>query len=62
MQELNLDALADAMRDQQNGKTNSKKLVWDKNTMSFVELDKYDRVTDEHSPMNDVSTRPFFVK
>ena len=34
-QELNLDALSEAMRKQQEGNGNGKKIVWDKETMSF---------------------------
>lgn len=61
-QELNLDALSEAMRNQQEGNSNGKQIVWDKNKMTFVELNSYERVTDDHSPVNDVSKRPFFVK
>lgn len=61
-QELNLDALSEAMRRQQEGTSNGKKIVWDKNRMTFVELNSSEQVTDDHSPVNDVSKRPFFVK
>lgn len=37
-QELNLDQLSDAMRKQQEGNTNGKRVVWDRNSMTFVEL------------------------
>ena len=61
-QELNLDALSEAMRKQQEGNGNGKKIVWDKNTMSFKELGTFERANDEQIPINDVSTRPFFTK
>lgn len=61
-QELNLDQLSDAMRKQQEGNTNGKKVVWDKNTMTFVELNGYEQVNDTQSPVNDVSKRPFYHK
>ena len=60
-QELNLDQLSDAMRKQQEGNTNGKKVVWDKNTMTFVELNSYEQVRDTQSPVNDVSKRPFYI-
>lgn len=58
--ELNLDDLANAMRSQQEGNSNGKKIVWDKETMSFKELSPGEQSTDEQSPVNDVSKRPFF--
>ena len=60
-QELNLDQLSDAMRKQQEGNTNGKKIVWDKNKMTFVELGLFESPTDEQSQVNDVSKRPFFI-
>jgi hypothetical protein len=59
-QELNLDQLSDAMRKQQEGNTNGKKIVWDRNKMTFVELGSFERVNDTQSPVNDVSKKPFF--
>lgn len=61
-QELNLDQLSDAMRKQQEGNTNGKQVVWDKNTMTFVELNSYEQLKDTQSPVNDVSKRPFYRK
>lgn len=60
-QELNLDQLADAMRDQQEGKSRGKQVVWDKNTMSFRELLPTEQANDTQSVVNDVSKRPFFA-
>lgn len=60
-QELNLDQLSDAMRKQQEGNTNGKKYVWDKNTMTFVELNSYEQPNDTQSVVNDVSKRPFYA-
>lgn len=59
-QELNLDQLSDAMRKQQEGNTNGKKIVWDKNKMTFVELGAFESANDTQSVVNDVSKRPFF--
>ncbi len=59
-QELNLDELSNAMRKQQEGNTNGKKVVWDKNTMTFIELNSNEQVRDTQSPVNDVSKRPFY--
>ena len=59
-QELDLNQLSNAMRRQQEGQSNGKKIVWDKNKMTFVELSGNEQVTDEQSPVNDVSKRPFF--
>lgn len=60
-QELLLDELAQNMQNRQNGNTsNQKKMVWDKNTMTFVKLNSYEQPTDTQSPMNDISTRPFY--
>ena len=60
-QELNLDDLSEAMRRQQEGQNTGKRLVWDRDTMSFRELNEGEQVTDDQSPINDVSTRPFFA-
>lgn len=60
-QELNLDQLSDAMRKQQEGNSNGKKIVWDRNKMTFVELGSGEQVNDTQSPVNDVSKRPFFA-
>ncbi len=60
-QELNLDQLSDAMRKQQEGNTSGKKIVWDKDKMTFVELGSAEEPTDAQSPVNDVSKRPFFT-
>lgn len=60
--ELNLDQLSEAMRIQQEGNTNGKKIVWDKNKMSFVELTDFEYPNDTQSVVNDVSKRPFFYK
>jgi hypothetical protein len=60
-QELNLDQLSDAMRRQQEGDNSGKRIVWDKNTMTFKELGNSEAPTDEQSPVNDVSQRPFFA-
>lgn len=60
-QELNLDQLSEAMRRQQEGKTNGKKIVWDKNKMAFVELGIFETANDGQSVVNDVSKRPFFT-
>lgn len=59
-QELNLDQLSEAMRRQQEGDNSGKRIVWDKNTMSFRELNDDEQVTDDQSPINDVSKRPFY--
>lgn len=59
-QELNLDQLSEAMRKQQEGGNSGKKIVWDKNKMTFVELGSYERPADDQSPVNDVSIRPFY--
>ncbi len=59
-QELNLDQLSDAMRKQQEGNTNGKKVVWDKNSMTFVELNSNEQANDTQSVVNDVSKRPFY--
>ncbi len=59
-QELNLDQLSDAMRRQQDGNSNGKKVVWDKNSMTFVELNSYEQANDTQSVVNDVSKRPFY--
>lgn len=59
-QELDLDQLSEAMRQQQAGNTSGKRIVWDKNTMTFKELENGEEVTDDQSPVNDVSKRPFF--
>lgn len=59
-QELNLDQLSDAMRRQQEGNANGKKIVWDKNKMTFVELGTFESANDDQSVVNDVSKRPFF--
>lgn len=58
--ELNLDELSHEMRRQQEGQTNGKRIVWDKNTMSFRELEDDEQMTDDQSPINDVSKRPFY--
>lgn len=58
--ELNLDQLSEAMRKRQEGNKSGKKIVWDKNTMSFVELDTFENPTETQSVVNDVSKRPFF--
>ena len=58
---LNLDQLSEAMRTQQEGRSNGKKIVWDKNSMSFIEVDASDPVDDTQSVVNDVSKRPFFI-
>ena len=58
--ELDLDQLSDAMRKQQEGNSNNKKIVWDKNRMTFVELQSDEQITDTQSPINDVSKRPFY--
>ena len=58
--ELNLDELSNEMRRQQEGQTNGKRIVWDKNTMSFRELEDDEQMTDDQSPINDVSKRPFY--
>lgn len=60
VQELNLDQLSDAMRKQQEGNTNGKKIVWDRNSLSFVELDNNEQANDTQSVVNDVSKRPFY--
>lgn len=59
-QELNLDQLSDAMRKQQEGNSNGKKIVWDKKNMTFVELNSYEQPNDTQSVVNDVSKRPFY--
>lgn len=59
-QELNLDHLAEAMRDQQEGKSNGKKIVWDKKSMSFVELGRFETPDDSDSVVNDVAKKPFY--
>ena len=45
-QELNLDQLSDAMRKQQEGNTNGKRVVWDRNSMTFVELNSNEQAND----------------
>lgn len=57
---LNLDQLSEAMRAQQEGRSNGKKMVWDKTTMSFIEQDSNETASDDQSVVNDVSQRPFF--
>lgn len=57
---LNLDQLSEAMRAQQEGRSNGKKMVWDKTTMSFIEQDSNETTSDDQSVVNDVSQRPFF--
>ena len=59
--ELDLDQLSDAMRKQQEGSSNGKKIVWDKNRMTFVELQNNEQINDTQSPINDVSKRPFYL-
>lgn len=59
-QELNLDQLSDAMRKQQEGNTNGKKVVWDKDSLKFVELNSNEQVNNTQSVVNDVSKRPFY--
>jgi hypothetical protein len=59
-QELDLDRLSKAMVDQQEGKSNGKKIVWDKTKMAFVELGSYETPDDSVSVVNDVSKRPFY--
>lgn len=59
-QELNLDQLSDAMRKQQEGNSNGKKIVWDKKNMTFVELNSYEQPNDTQSVVNDVSKKPFY--
>ena len=58
--ELNLDQLSDAMRKQQEGNTNGKREVWDKKSMTFVQLNSNEQPDDTQSVVNDVSKRPFF--
>lgn len=58
--ELNLDQLSDAMRKQQEGNTNGKRVVWDKKSMTFVQLNSNVQPDDTQSVVNDVSKRPFF--
>lgn len=60
-QELDLDGLSKAMQDQQEGRSNNKKIVWDKNTMTFVELGSNEQANDNQSVVNDVSKRPFYT-
>lgn len=60
-QELNLDQLSEAMRKQQEGNTNGKRVVWDKKTMTFVELNSNENPDDTQSLVNDVSKRPFYL-
>lgn len=60
-QELDLDQLSEAMRMQQEGNTNGKKVVWDKRTMTFVELNKNEQADETQSVVNDVSKRPFYA-
>lgn len=57
---LNLDQLSEAMRAQQEGRSNGKKVVWDKTTMRFIEQDSNETASDDQSVVNDVSQRPFF--
>lgn len=59
-QELDLDQLSNAMRNQQEGKNNGKQVVWDKNKMTFVELANGEIPDETQSVVNDVSKRPFF--
>ena len=59
-QELNLDELANVMKDQQSGHSSGKKVVWDKNTMTFKTLGTYEQPTESQRPMNDVSKVPFY--
>lgn len=59
-QELNLDELANVMRDQQSGRSSGKKVVWDKRTMTFKTLGAFEQPTESQSPMNDVSKVPFY--
>lgn len=60
-QELNLDELANVMKNQQSGNSSGKKVVWDKNTMTFKTLAPFEQPTEGHSPMNDVSKVPFYT-
>ena len=48
------------MHKQQVGNTNGKKVVWDKNSMTFIELNSYEQANDTQSVVNDVSKRPFY--
>lgn len=60
-QELDLDRLSKAMIDQQEGKSNGKKIVWDKSKMAFVELGRFETPDESVSVVNDVSKRPFYI-
>lgn len=60
-QELNLDEIANVMVEQQHGRSGGKKIVWDKNTMTFKALNSYEQPTEGQSPMNDVSKVPFYI-
>lgn len=48
------------MIDQQEGKSNGKRIVWDKTKMAFVEMGSYETPDDSVSVVNDVSKRPFY--
>lgn len=60
--ELDLDQLSDAMRMQQehNGNTNGKKIVWDKNTMNFIELNSNEQASNNQSVVNGIGQRGFY--
>ena len=49
-QELNLDERDNAMNDK---RLSIKKLIWDKNTMTFVDYDTFERPTEDQLPIND---------
>lgn len=48
-QELNLDECDNAMNDKH---LSIKKLIWDKNTMTFVDYDTFERPTKDQLPIN----------
>ena len=48
-QELNLDECDNAMNDKH---LSIKKLIWDKNTMTFVDYDTIERPTEDQLPSN----------
>lgn len=52
-QELNLDALANEMRNQQGmGQSAPKKLSWNPKTMKFESAPQSENLPAEHSPLN----------
>ena len=52
-QELNLNECDNAMNVLQDKLLSAKKLIWDKNTMTFVDYDNFEQPTEDKLPIND---------